>query len=106
VTVKRQTAAAVAKAGLAVTLKASTPSSVKAVLTVDRKTAKKLRLKGSALGTGKGKAGPAGGKLTVKLTRAAKARLKKAKTVKAILVLTTTAPGRAPVVTRKPVKIG
>ena len=71
----------------------------------DGQTAKKLGLKvkrgvGTA-GSGSGKAGPSGGRLVVKLTR-----IKKAKTVKAVLVLTTSAPGQAPVVTRKAVTIG
>lgn len=110
VTVKKQAAAAVAKSGLTVTLGASTQSTVKATLTVDKKTAEKLGLRVkrgvATAGSGSGTAGPSGGKLIVKLTSAAKARIKKAKTVNAILVLTTTAPGQAPIVTRKAVTIG
>jgi hypothetical protein len=89
VTVKKQAAAAVAKSGLSVMLGASTPSTVTATLAVDKKTAKKPGLKvkrgvGTA-GSGSGKAGPSCGRLVVKLTSAARTRIKKAKTVKAVL---------------------
>ena len=82
------------KKGLNATADCSEACMVKAQLTVDAKTAKKLKLGKKAVVIGQGSGMSPGGPLTVpvKLTSKAKKALKRAKSLKASLVLTATDP--------------
>ena len=99
----------VLKKGLPAGGTCSEACTVKAQLMIDAKTAKKLKLgkKAVAIGAGSG-AAPNGGKFTVpvKLTAKAKKALKRAKSVKATLIVTgTDAAGNASAPVKKPVTL-